>query len=203
VAFRRAHSAPPGCVAGRSPLQMNFEKSSMRVTHAVPPASAPFGSVPLTGVRKLSRRSRLGRPLAGYFKLQRSKPCASRYTGLTPSPPARQYSPRRVSDRYAHLPTDRSRSMRIVVFRCGRSTSSMLAARDAGRYGVLEALVICPSNLYLSVDPILAVSDLRRALLRRHVRCIALSPLVGGQAGQLARFVLECSTHLAAGRACA
>jgi LPPG:FO 2-phospho-L-lactate transferase len=54
--------------------------------------------------------------------------------------------------------------------------------------GVLEALdaadavVIAPSNPYLSIGPILAVPEIREALARRRVRCVAVSPLVGGQA---------------------
>jgi LPPG:FO 2-phospho-L-lactate transferase len=54
--------------------------------------------------------------------------------------------------------------------------------------GVLEALaeadaiVLAPSNPYLSVLPILAVHEIRDALEGRRVRCIAVSPLVGGRA---------------------
>jgi LPPG:FO 2-phospho-L-lactate transferase len=54
--------------------------------------------------------------------------------------------------------------------------------------GVLEALagadliVIAPSNPYVSIGPILAVSELREALVRRTVPCVAVSPLVGGRA---------------------
>jgi LPPG:FO 2-phospho-L-lactate transferase len=54
--------------------------------------------------------------------------------------------------------------------------------------GVLEALesgdavVIAPSNPFVSIAPILAVSEIRAALERRRARCIAVSPLVGGAA---------------------
>ena len=54
--------------------------------------------------------------------------------------------------------------------------------------GVLQALVdagailIAPSNPYLSIGPILAVSEIRRALASRRARCVAVSPLVGGKA---------------------
>jgi LPPG:FO 2-phospho-L-lactate transferase len=54
--------------------------------------------------------------------------------------------------------------------------------------GVLEALheadviLIAPSNPYLSIGPILAVERIRRALERRRVPCIAVSPLIGGRA---------------------
>jgi len=54
--------------------------------------------------------------------------------------------------------------------------------------GVLEALaeadaiVIAPSNPYVSIWPILAVEAIRAALVARSVPCVAVSPLVGGRA---------------------
>jgi LPPG:FO 2-phospho-L-lactate transferase len=54
--------------------------------------------------------------------------------------------------------------------------------------GVLHALaeaqliVIAPSNPFISIWPILAVGAVRAALERRRVPCVAVSPLVGGQA---------------------
>lgn len=54
--------------------------------------------------------------------------------------------------------------------------------------GVLEALaeaeviLVAPSNPYVSIGPILAVEEIRAALLRRRVPCVAVSPLVGGRA---------------------
>jgi LPPG:FO 2-phospho-L-lactate transferase len=54
--------------------------------------------------------------------------------------------------------------------------------------GVLDAIelsdvvVIAPSNPYVSIGPILAVEEIRSALLRRRVPCVAVSPLVGGRA---------------------
>lgn len=44
------------------------------------------------------------------------------------------------------------------------------------------AFVICPSNPYLSLDPILAIDGIRETLLRRRVPRIAVSPIVGGAA---------------------
>jgi len=46
----------------------------------------------------------------------------------------------------------------------------------------LAAIIICPSNPYLSVDPILAVSDIRKALDEVTAPIIAVSPLIGGRA---------------------
>ena len=54
--------------------------------------------------------------------------------------------------------------------------------------GVLEAidaaelLLIAPSNPYVSIEPILAVREIRAALERRRVPCVAVSPLIGGRA---------------------
>ena len=54
--------------------------------------------------------------------------------------------------------------------------------------GVLEALdaadviVIAPSNPFVSIAPILAVGEIRDAVTRRRVPCVAVSPLVGGRA---------------------
>jgi LPPG:FO 2-phospho-L-lactate transferase len=45
-----------------------------------------------------------------------------------------------------------------------------------------EAIVIAPSNPYVSVWPILAVAGIREALEGRRVPCLAVSPLVGGRA---------------------
>lgn len=67
--------------------------------------------------------------------------------------------------------------------------------------GVLEALadpalsgiIVCPSNPYLSVAPMLAVSGLRAALRAARVPVIAVSPIVGGQAikGPTAKIMRE------------
>jgi LPPG:FO 2-phospho-L-lactate transferase len=45
-----------------------------------------------------------------------------------------------------------------------------------------EAILIAPSNPYVSVGPILAVREIRQAVEERAVRCVAVSPLVGGKA---------------------
>jgi LPPG:FO 2-phospho-L-lactate transferase len=50
------------------------------------------------------------------------------------------------------------------------------AIRDA------DAVILAPSNPYLSIGPILVVDGIREALAARSVRCVAVSPLVGGKA---------------------
>jgi LPPG:FO 2-phospho-L-lactate transferase len=45
-----------------------------------------------------------------------------------------------------------------------------------------QAIIICPSNPVLSIDPILAVPGMRAALAKAKAPVIAVSPLIGGQA---------------------
>jgi LPPG:FO 2-phospho-L-lactate transferase len=44
-----------------------------------------------------------------------------------------------------------------------------------------DAILLAPSNPFLSLEPILAVPAVREALAARRVRCVAVSPLVGGR----------------------
>lgn len=57
----------------------------------------------------------------------------------------------------------------------------------------LDLVVICPSNPYLSVDPILALPSLRQALASSAAPVVAVSPLIGGQAvkGPTAKIMSE------------
>jgi LPPG:FO 2-phospho-L-lactate transferase len=69
-----------------------------------------------------------------------------------------------------------------------RVTGFRLQGADAARPapGVCEALaqadhvVICPSNPWVSIDPILAIPGLRSAIDR--AKAVAVSPIIGGQA---------------------
>lgn len=62
------------------------------------------------------------------------------------------------------------------------------AERATAAPGVLESiqradlLVICPSNPVLSIEPILQVAPIRRALADRQVPCVAFSPIIAGDA---------------------
>lgn len=71
-----------------------------------------------------------------------------------------------------------------------RPSPGMLAALSRPD---LAAVVICPSNPWLSVDPILAIPGVRDALLGQSVPVIAVSPLVGGTAlkGPLGKLMSE------------
>ncbi len=64
---------------------------------------------------------------------------------------------------------------------------------DAITDPALRAIVICPSNPYLSVDPILAVPGIAPALSTGSAPVIAVSPIIGGQAvkGPTAKIMAE------------
>jgi LPPG:FO 2-phospho-L-lactate transferase len=57
----------------------------------------------------------------------------------------------------------------------------------------LAAIIVCPSNPYLSVDPILAIPEFRQKLGKRKVPAVAISPLIGGKAvkGPTAKLMQE------------
>lgn len=59
--------------------------------------------------------------------------------------------------------------------------------------GSLEGIVICPSNPYLSIAPMLAIPALRRALENRSRPALAVAPIIGGKAvkGPAAKIMRE------------
>ena len=60
-------------------------------------------------------------------------------------------------------------------------------------FDALDAVVICPSNPYVSVDPILAVPGMTEALAGANCPIVAVSPIVGGAAikGPTAKMMRE------------
>lgn len=64
----------------------------------------------------------------------------------------------------------------------------------------LIAVVICPSNPFLSIDPILAMPGVRAALAACPAPVIAVSPIVGGQAvkGPTAKIMAELGLSVSA-----
>jgi LPPG:FO 2-phospho-L-lactate transferase len=67
-----------------------------------------------------------------------------------------------------------------------RPAPGVLEALDAA-----DAILLAPSNPYLSIGPIVAVAEIRAAIQARKVRAVAVSPLVGGAAvtGPLGRML--------------
>ncbi|HEX5507194.1 MAG TPA: 2-phospho-L-lactate transferase [Pseudolabrys sp.] len=57
----------------------------------------------------------------------------------------------------------------------------------------LRAVIVCPSNPYLSIDPILSVPGMRKALAQSRAPVIVVSPIIGGQAvkGPTAKIMRE------------
>ena len=59
----------------------------------------------------------------------------------------------------------------------------------------LAGIILCPSNPFISIDPILSLPTLREALRNAAVPVIAVSPIIGGKSlkGPLAKMMLEMS----------
>jgi len=64
----------------------------------------------------------------------------------------------------------------------------------------LRAVVICPSNPFISVDPILALPGVRAALAKCRAPVLAISPIIGGQAvkGPTAKMMAELGLSVSA-----
>lgn len=62
------------------------------------------------------------------------------------------------------------------------------------------AIILCPSNPYLSLDPILSVGETRRLLRKLNAPKIAVSPIVGGRAlkGPAAKMMRELGAEVSA-----
>jgi len=56
------------------------------------------------------------------------------------------------------------------------------AFRDTLQSDDLSGIILCPSNPFLSIMPILAVPGVRRALEQRRAPLVAISPIIGGKA---------------------
>jgi LPPG:FO 2-phospho-L-lactate transferase len=67
-----------------------------------------------------------------------------------------------------------------VRFEGAETARAAAGVRDA--LGAADLLLLAPSNPYVSIGPILAVGEVRDALVRRRVPCVAVSPLIGGRA---------------------
>jgi LPPG:FO 2-phospho-L-lactate transferase len=83
--------------------------------------------------------------------------------------------------------------IKSIRFEGVASAAPSRGALDALSDPALQAIVICPSNPYLSVDPILAIPGIRAALQNSPVPVIAVSPIVGGHAikGPTAKIMAE------------
>ncbi len=82
-------------------------------------------------------------------------------------------------------------AVRAIAF-AGATTARPLA-EVIHAIATAEAVVICPSNPFISIDPILAVPGLRTALATTRAPVVAVSPLIGGRAvkGPTAKMMAE------------
>ncbi len=72
--------------------------------------------------------------------------------------------------------------VRAIRFRGGQTARVLPDVLDALADPELRAIVICPSNPYLSVDPILSMPEMRAALIAAKAPVIAVTPVIGGKA---------------------
>jgi LPPG:FO 2-phospho-L-lactate transferase len=73
-------------------------------------------------------------------------------------------------------------AVRAIRFEGANSARVSPDVAAASEQGDIAAIVICPSNPYLSVDPILAVPGMREVLRRAGAPIVAVSPILGGAA---------------------
>ena len=64
----------------------------------------------------------------------------------------------------------------------------------------LRAIIICPSNPFISIDPILSLRGMRAALQSSPAPVVAVSPIIGGQAvkGPTAKMMRELGLSVTA-----
>ncbi|MFT3721121.1 2-phospho-L-lactate transferase [Pseudorhodoferax sp.] len=82
------------------------------------------------------------------------------------------------------------RGLRYAGAEAARPAPGLLQALGDAR---LRAIVLCPSNPYLSIAPLLAMPGMRERLRAARVPVVAVSPIVGGQAikGPAAKIMRE------------
>jgi LPPG:FO 2-phospho-L-lactate transferase len=73
-------------------------------------------------------------------------------------------------------------ALRGVRFEGADRAAATRAVRDALTGSDLRAIVICPSNPYLSIDPILATPGVCALIKAANAPVVAVSPLIGGAA---------------------
>ena len=78
-----------------------------------------------------------------------------------------------------------------------RAQSGALAALERRD---LRAIIICPSNPFVSVEPILAVPGIRAAIQRSNAPVVAVTPIIGGKAikGPAAKMMAELGLEVSA-----
>lgn len=87
------------------------------------------------------------------------------------------------------------RAIRFAGAEAARPAPGVLAAIAAA-----DAILIAPSNPFLSVDPVLAVPGLRQALAQAGAPVVAVSPIIAGKAvkGPAAKLMAELGLEISA-----
>jgi LPPG:FO 2-phospho-L-lactate transferase len=87
--------------------------------------------------------------------------------------------------------------VRYAGIDAARPSAAVLAALGAPD---LDAVIICPSNPYLSIDPILALPGIRQMLEKTSAPVVAVSPIIAGKAvkGPAAKMMAELGVAVSA-----
>ena len=91
--------------------------------------------------------------------------------------------------------------VREVTFAGAERASAQPAALAALARADLRAVVICPSNPFVSVEPILAVPGMRAALESAGAPIVAVTPIIGGKAvkGPAGKMMAELGLEVSSG----
>ncbi|MCS6947509.1 MAG: 2-phospho-L-lactate transferase [Steroidobacteraceae bacterium] len=91
-------------------------------------------------------------------------------------------------------------AVRAIEYRGATTARANPIALDLLRSAELDAVVICPSNPWLSIAPLLALPELRAALLATAAPVVGVSPIVGGRAlkGPTAKIMSELGYEVSA-----
>ena len=92
-------------------------------------------------------------------------------------------------------------AIRDIRFAGAATARAQASALEALADPELELVVICPSNPFLSVEPILSIPAIRRGLMRCAAPIVAVTPIIGGQAikGPTAKIMQELGLEISAG----
>lgn len=85
-----------------------------------------------------------------------------------------------------------------IRFEGAAEASPASPALAALSHPALTGIIICPSNPWLSIDPLLAIPGWKAELQRRRVPCVTVTPLIGGNAikGPTAKIMSELGLPL-------
>ena len=90
--------------------------------------------------------------------------------------------------------------VREIMFAGAEAARAQPQALAALKHPDLRAIIICPSNPFVSVEPILAVNGIRAAIQESGAPVVAVTPIIGGKAikGPAAKIMLELGLEVSA-----